>query len=144
MAGTKKELQEFAKRWKDRGYEKGESVQFWIELQDALGYPYVHSTVYEHHLDNGGFVIKGDGALGSPIRSGSVRNCRQAAIISSAEGFLSKETLTAAICPSDTGTRRHCALMTGSAALMISSPEGESVPHTFRGSCSLFSSSPPI
>ena len=56
MAGTKKELQEFAKRWKDRGYEKGESVQFWIELQDALGYPYVHSTVYEHHLDNGGFV----------------------------------------------------------------------------------------
>jgi len=56
MAGTKKELQEFAKRWKNRGYEKGESVQFWIELQDALGYPYVHSTVYELHLDNGGFV----------------------------------------------------------------------------------------
>ena len=55
MAGNKA-LSVFATRWKGRGYEKGEAVQFWIELQEAVGYPHVHSTVYEHHLDNGGYV----------------------------------------------------------------------------------------
>ena len=55
MAGNKA-LSAFAARWNGRGYEKGEAVQFWIELQEAVGYPHVHSTVYEHHLDNGGYV----------------------------------------------------------------------------------------
>ena len=49
-------MSEFAARWNGRGYEKGEAVQFWIELQEAIGYPNIHSTVYEHHLDNGGYV----------------------------------------------------------------------------------------
>ena len=56
MAGTKTEVQAFAQRWQGRGYEKGESVKFWIELQQAIGYQHVHTTLYEHHLDSGGFA----------------------------------------------------------------------------------------
>ncbi|MBQ6522448.1 MAG: class I SAM-dependent DNA methyltransferase, partial [Atopobiaceae bacterium] len=56
MAGTKTEIQAFAQRWKGKGYEKGESVKFWIELQQAIGYQHVHTTLYEHHLDSGGFA----------------------------------------------------------------------------------------
>ena len=56
MAGTKTEIQAFAQRWQGKGYEKGESVKFWIELQQAIGYQHVHTTLYEHHLDSGGFA----------------------------------------------------------------------------------------
>ena len=29
---------EFAEEWKDRGYEKGESQTFWLELLNSLGF----------------------------------------------------------------------------------------------------------
>lgn len=32
----KKAATEFAKRWKDRGYEKGESQQFWTDLLEHV------------------------------------------------------------------------------------------------------------
>ena len=54
------------------------------------------------------------------------------------------DTLTAAIWPSDTGTRRHWALMTGVFAITISVLSAFRLPQILRGSCSLFSSSPPI
>ena len=31
-----KDAKEFAKRWKDRGYEKGESNLFWIDLLQSV------------------------------------------------------------------------------------------------------------
>ena len=44
----------------------------------------------------------------------------QSALICSMDGFSPlKETKQAAICPSEQGTRRHCAVMFGSAALTI-------------------------
>ena len=56
MATRKKLLKDFASRWAGRGYEKGEAVKFWEELQDALGYDDKFATTYEAHLDNGGYV----------------------------------------------------------------------------------------
>ncbi len=56
MSTRNKEIGEFAERWAGRGYEKGEAVKFWEELQDALGYDDKFATTYEAHLDNGGYV----------------------------------------------------------------------------------------
>ena len=66
----------------------------------------------------------------------------QVSLISSIEGLLRKVTNTAAVWPSETGTRRHWAVMAGPAALTIL--PSSTLPQTFRGSCSLFSSSPPM
>lgn len=32
MTDTKKSATEFVKRWQGKGYEKGESQQFWLDL----------------------------------------------------------------------------------------------------------------
>ena len=58
------------------------------------------------------------------------------------DGVLSKEQNTAAMWPLEAGTRRHCAVMAGFSALAMWSPS--TLPQTFMGSCSLFSSSPPM
>ncbi len=58
------------------------------------------------------------------------------------EGLRAKETKTAARCPSLTGTRMHWLVMVGPAALRIC--PSRTSPHTFSGSFSLFSSSPPM
>lgn len=40
MNDTKKSFIEFVKRWTDKGYEKGESKRFWIDLlQNVIGFP---------------------------------------------------------------------------------------------------------
>ena len=66
----------------------------------------------------------------------------QATFICSMEGLFLNLTLTAAMWPSETGTRRHWAEILG--------PEAGTMrpfsmrPQILRGSCSLFSSSPEI
>ena len=52
----KKKFQSFAKRWKGRGYEKGDTAQFWIELLGLLGYEVEGTSPFEYHLANGGFI----------------------------------------------------------------------------------------
>ena len=56
MAYTKKELREFADRWRGRGYEKGETQQFWLQALRAIGYPHVDDVLFEYHLPSGGFA----------------------------------------------------------------------------------------
>ena len=63
-------------------------------------------------------------------------------LISSIAGFFSKVAKTAAVCPSETGTRRHWEVMTGLSALTMT--PFSICPQSFKGSCSLFSSSPPM
>ena len=52
----KKELREFAGRWRGRGYEKGETQQFWLQALRSIGYPHVDEVLFEYHLPSGGFA----------------------------------------------------------------------------------------
>lgn len=52
----KKELREFAERWRGRGYEKGETQQFWLQALRSIGYPHVDEVLFEYHLPSGGFA----------------------------------------------------------------------------------------
>lgn len=54
-AEQKKNLKSFVKAWKDRGYEKGETQQFWLQLLRAIGYEYVDSVLFEKPLKSRGF-----------------------------------------------------------------------------------------
>lgn len=56
MAVNKKPLKEFADRWRGKGYEKGETQQFWLQLLKALEYPYANDVLFERHLPSGGFI----------------------------------------------------------------------------------------
>ncbi len=56
MAVDKKTLKEFADRWRGKGYEKGETQQFWLQLLKELGYPYANDVLFERHLPSGGFI----------------------------------------------------------------------------------------
>ena len=56
VAYSKKELREFAERWRGRGYEKGETQQFWLQALRAIGYPHVDDVLFEYHLPSGGFA----------------------------------------------------------------------------------------
>ena len=56
VAYSKKELREFAERWHGRGYEKGETQQFWLQALRAIGYPHVDDVLFEYHLPSGGFA----------------------------------------------------------------------------------------
>ena len=53
----KKSRKEFVKTWKGRGYEKGETQQFWLSLlTNILGYEHNDTVLFEHHLSTGGFI----------------------------------------------------------------------------------------
>ena len=52
----KKQFKAFANRWHDRGYEKGDTAQFWLELLRLIGYEVEGTSPFEHHLANGGFI----------------------------------------------------------------------------------------
>ena len=54
-AEQKKNLKSFVKAWKDRGYEKGETQQFWLQLLRAIGYEYADSVLFEKPLKSRGF-----------------------------------------------------------------------------------------
>ena len=56
MAYDKKILRDFAERWQGKGYEKGETQQFWLQALRAIGYPHVDDVLFEHHLPSGGFI----------------------------------------------------------------------------------------
>ena len=56
MVYGKKELREFAERWRGRGYEKGETQQFWLQALRSIGYPHVDEVLFEYHLPSGGFA----------------------------------------------------------------------------------------
>ena len=86
------------------------------------------------------YVRKGLGALGRSSFCGTPTNSRQRAMISSRDVLRSSATDTAAMCPSLTGTRMHCA---GNGRLTRRRDAIRSIaPQIFSGSCSLFSSSP--
>ena len=53
-AEQKSALRDFVKRWKGRGYEKGDTQQFWLQLLGAIGYEHKDSVLFEHHLTSGG------------------------------------------------------------------------------------------
>ncbi|MCR4702171.1 MAG: hypothetical protein K5665_00750 [Saccharofermentans sp.] len=47
----------FEDTWKDRGYEKGETQQFWLSLlTNVLGYEHNDTVLFEHHTTTGGFI----------------------------------------------------------------------------------------
>lgn len=56
MVYSKRELCEFAERWRGRGYEKGETQQFWLQALRAIGYPHLDDVLFEYHLPSGGFA----------------------------------------------------------------------------------------
>lgn len=56
MAYDKKALKSFAQRWKGKGYEKGDTQQFWLQALRGIGYSGVDDVIFEHHLPSGGFI----------------------------------------------------------------------------------------
>lgn len=56
MSYDKKAIKDFADRWKDRGYEKGETQQFWLQILRLIDYPHVDEVLFEHHLPSGGYI----------------------------------------------------------------------------------------
>ena len=53
----KKSRKVFVKTWKGRGYEKGETQQFWLSLlTNILGYEHNDTVLFEHHTSTGGFI----------------------------------------------------------------------------------------
>ncbi|WP_175954279.1 class I SAM-dependent DNA methyltransferase [Schaalia sp. Marseille-Q2122] len=56
MSFDKKAAREFVERWQGRGYEKGETQQFWLQLLRVIGYAHIDEVLFEHHLPSGGFV----------------------------------------------------------------------------------------
>lgn len=53
----KKSIKAFVDTWKGRGYEKGETQQFWLSLlTNVLGYEHNDTVLFEHHLSTGGFI----------------------------------------------------------------------------------------
>ena len=56
MPCDKKELLEFVSRWQGRGYEKGDTQQFWLQLLRTIGYPKVDDVLFEFHVSSGGFI----------------------------------------------------------------------------------------
>ena len=49
-------IKDFADRWRGKGYEKGDTQQFWIQALHSIGYPDVNNILFEHHLPSGGFI----------------------------------------------------------------------------------------
>ena len=56
MPCDKKELLEFISRWQGRGYEKGDTQQFWLQLLRTIGYSKVDDVLFEFHVSSGGFI----------------------------------------------------------------------------------------
>ena len=56
MPCDKKELLEFVSRWQGRGYEKGDTQQFWLQLLRIIGYSKVDDVLFEFHVSSGGFI----------------------------------------------------------------------------------------
>lgn len=56
MPCDKKELLEFVSRWQGRGYEKGDTQQFWLQLLRTIGYSKVDDVLFEYHVSSGGFI----------------------------------------------------------------------------------------
>ena len=53
----KKALTAFVEHWnQQKGYEKGETHQFWLQLLRDLSYPQVDDVKFEYHLPSGGFI----------------------------------------------------------------------------------------
>lgn len=53
----KKSRKAFFETWKGRGYEKGETQQFWLSLlTNVLGYEHNDTVLFEHHVSTGGFI----------------------------------------------------------------------------------------
>ena len=53
----KKSRKAFVDTWKGRGYEKGETQQFWLSLlTNVLGYEHNDTVLFEHHTTTGGFI----------------------------------------------------------------------------------------
>ena len=82
------------------------------------------------------------GALGSSNSCGLPLKSLSAWISSSLEGFVAKFTNTAAVCPSRTGTLIHCEVIVMQSLFLIT--PSSTLPQSLSGSCSDFSSSPPI
>lgn len=53
----KKSRKLFVDTWKGRGYEKGETQQFWLSLlTNVLGYEHNDTVLFEHHVSTGGYI----------------------------------------------------------------------------------------
>lgn len=53
----KKSRSAFYNTWKGRGYEKGETSQFWLSLlSNVLGYEYNDTVLFEHPTSTGGYI----------------------------------------------------------------------------------------
>ena len=53
----RKSRKSFVDTWKGRGYEKGETQQFWLSLlTNVLGYEHNDTVLFEHHTSTGGYI----------------------------------------------------------------------------------------
>ncbi len=53
----RKSRKTFVETWTGRGYEKGETQQFWLSLlTNVLGYEHNDTVLFEHHTTTGGFI----------------------------------------------------------------------------------------
>lgn len=56
MLDVKKQLRDFADRWSGKGYEKGDTQKFWLELLQLINYQHTSEVLFEHRVAGGGFV----------------------------------------------------------------------------------------
>ena len=49
-------MKNFIERWKNHGYEKGESQKFWIDLLETLGVKNVLQKIFFEQQINGKFI----------------------------------------------------------------------------------------
>ena len=53
----RKSRKAFVETWKGRGYEKGETQQFWLSLlTNVLGYEHNDTVLFEHRTSTGGYI----------------------------------------------------------------------------------------
>ena len=100
------------------------------------------SSVTWGRLSSSRYWMNCFGALGSASFWGSPEKFTMRSMSSSFVGFFLNFTNTAAVCPLSTGTRMHWQVITGSAAFTMT--PSSICPQSRKGSCSLFSSSPPM
>ena len=124
-----------------------------VDVVDIVLPPSLHLTYARQAMEAGKHVVCEKPLTGYFGRSGDTEpigvNVSKEAMyeallreITSARQWIQNSPKNAAVCPSDTGTRTHCAVIAGFLAGTIF--PSKISPHILRGSSSLFSSSPPM
>ena len=99
MPCDKNELLEFGSRGQGRGYEKGDTQQFWLQLLRTIGYSKVDDVLFEFHVSSGGFidvqipdagVLIEQKALGIDLDKEELRQGKQKTLLTQALDYVDK------------------------------------------------------